>query len=274
MSMISTRINQQTFPLSRTIFDYVALNTQKGKTLKCVAPLLSYIFVESVTSKDMRMPVISDYPGIVLFAKSVAQKSPPHKIKRGFYSIGLVFCSYLHYESGTVLDNSIFDLWLLDREYVESYVFFAIGNDIVDLSTVDKDQLLNVTCFTNDEDQIMIEPTISEFIKLASKDAYLILGYYIKNSSYDYVHCFLVQTFEYKNKPNFYGIIDKFKRANVSALDLNEEDKFEIIKDIIKCKGIDLPGQISACKTSQAINIEIAQFMCECLTEFFFDLQV
>lgn len=273
MSTISTKIIPETFPLTRTLFEFVAENTPNGKSMKCTAPLLSYIFVEGITSRDMRMPIVTDYPGIVLFAKDVPQKSPPYKVKRRFYSIGLSFCSFIHYESGMVLDDSIFDLWIVDREYVENYVFFAIGNDIVDLSTLSEDQIPNVECYTKDTEEL-IEPKISEFIKLASDNAYLMLGYYIKNSSYDYIHCFLGVTHEYKTKIGFFGIIDNLRRTGKTALDLTKTQKFDIIKELIKGKGAELIQQISECKTSQDINIEIAKFMCECLPEFFFDIPV
>ena len=109
---MDTRVRFSTLPLARYLFVYAAKiisNSSisfKDKILSEMSfPNLSFLFVESITDSDMRMPIIEDNSELILFSKSVSQKSKEYDIKRAFYCIAKKYISYIILQNNKVINK-------------------------------------------------------------------------------------------------------------------------------------------------------------------------
>jgi len=260
LKMIEARFNF--LPLAQYMFIYAS----KIKNINNIkSPNLNFLFVEKVKDNDMIMPIIDDNGSVILFSKNISQKSKEKEVKRAYYSIARDFISYMILENGEILSDSLIELWKISPEYVMEYCTFIHNEEIItDLNNVN---IKEITCYRNKTSEIM-DMSISTFISYEETEAYLYLGYYIKNINYDYIHCFSRDSFDYNISLNFYEIIQYYGDNIIPEENYDDILNYIISSDIFYM----FKNQLDKCNNEQELKIKISQFMCEQLIPFFFKI--
>lgn len=238
-----------------------------------IQPKIFFGFISNLSQKDMKITVINDYGSILTFIKIVPQKDKKYVPKHTCFCVPKEFCSYYHYESGTIIENDIFELFKLEPEIINSFVKFKILDEEIDLSNYDESDYENIKCFIDDEE---IEPKISS---LNSDQLNNVIAYYLKREVFDYVHCFMKQVIEYEPAVD-YDYMNQIIDDNI------EEDIDDITIKICEylrltqcgSKLIDFIGihQDPKEKTkvkfkkAQEVNIHIATFISQVLMDWIF----
>lgn len=144
-------------------------------------PNLAFIFIDDGNNNITKMPVSTDFQGGIVTMDNLLSI----KNKSNSYCIGLKFLEYVHYSTNTII-TTMFQLYERDPNFVNAFVFFVVGNDIVDpLSVSDRTTVKMILKTTNLE----IPMTIETFIAICPDSIYF-LGYYIPQRSNDYIHIF------------------------------------------------------------------------------------
>lgn len=265
-------INMNAFLMSSQLFKmFITLNCH----VNTISPTLNFGFIGDISQDDMKLVTINDHGSLFLFIKTVPQKSKQYILKHTCYCIPKRFCDYLHYESGEIIGDNIFELYKVAPQFVNERIVFTHGNEIVDLGTIDKEEYDNIKCYIDD---VEIEPRISNIM---DEQLTTILGYYIRRENIEYVHCFMKEQDEYESD------VDYDYLSNI--LDECIEDDLELDDIILKLGeyllstsgGTKLSNYVgiyvnSKQKTkekfpkAQEINIHVATYFSQVLMPWFF----
>jgi hypothetical protein len=221
-------------------------------------PNLSFIFIENARLVDMIIPVASDFPGVVLMFKNTPHKSEKKSFYPNFYCIALKYVSFVHYNSGLVIDDSIYDLYDIDPNYVLFFCDFVHNNQIVNMLLFPREERHLLICYSKIT-RNQINPTISDFIRQdVQPHAHLELGYYIKSQSYDFIHCFK------KSSKNI-------KSDALRLIDYRNPNAFD---QIMSTEIGSIYNLISNNTTVQNKQLEISQLVSSCAMEIFFTINI
>lgn len=205
--------NMNAFLMTSNLFNlFISMNCH----IETIAPVLNFGFIGTGKENDMRLITINDYGSLFLFIKTVPQKTKQHILKHTCYCIAKRFCSYVHYESGNVIEDNIFELYKLEPDYVNEKIKFTYGDEEVNIENVGKDEYDNIKCYINN---VEVEPRISSII---DQDLNVILGYYIKRENIEYVHCFMNEQEDYEKDVDYDALSDIIETGIEEELEIDE----------------------------------------------------
>ena len=148
------------------------LSTSEDEDDKYVRRSLPFIFVEDASLNDMIGVIVTDSSEVVCFCKEVNQSSGKKQI-RCAYSVSKKFLHFVHYETKTIIQNSISELSELEPKLVSEVCNFYLNDEEVELNTI-----TNFDVITIKIDGVTIPNKISSIL-LESDSFKNILGYYI-----------------------------------------------------------------------------------------------
>lgn len=255
-------LNYEALILYDAIFNLIV---DKNKKITTIPPFIKTMFINNLEKNDTKMAVILDHSNIIQFIKPVPQKSENSVIKHTCFCIARHFCHYLHFETGEVISNNIYELLNVDPEYVSSIAIFILNGEEISLEDFTEENIEHIKIFSQDGQELTLISELDD-INLFTK-----VGYYIKHKNLNYVHCFMKESGNYKTnndeKLNFNDINEIINNEDVELNDvltliLEEIETHNTYKKMISKIGL-LGGKVdtSVQINNQGINISVATYM-------------
>ncbi len=223
---------------------------------KLYSASLPFIFVENASIIDMIGVVMSDTSRVIMFCKELSQKTNSSKKVRCAYSISSSKIMFIHYESGTILENSISELSEFEPDLISSECTFTVDRKVKDISFID-----NSTISING---VKIENKITDLVKNSNKYKN-VLGYYIPRDSYDKINVFMTSKQSFESSDFSDDVLEK--------IDSEDANPKKIVKTLISSSNeymVELKKQCSK-KSSQIVAFNIARLIVECLFPILID---
>lgn len=254
-----------------------------NENIDTVAPRINFVYISDLRSEDMKMVTIMDHTSILQFIKVVPQKTDESILQHVCYCIAKRFCSFLDYASGSIIEDNIFELYRVNKEYVNSKFAFMLDEEIVDLD--DLESYENVTAYHISTETIVEENKISN---IEEPDISTVLGYYIRHENLQYVHCFKKQNVSF-DKAIDSDMIKSIYQDDEGDEEMSDREYIEkIALDISRYlienvqQGIELKEMIGLIARSekikadqlkpQEVNIKVATFISQVLRAVIFNL--
>lgn len=236
-----------------------------NKKITTIPPFIKTMLINNLEKNDTKMAVILDHSDIIQFIKPVPQKSENSVIKHTCFCIARHFCHYLHFDTGEIISNNIYDLLNVDPEYVSSIAVFILNGEEIELDDFTEENIDNVKIFSNNGNELTLISELDE-INLFTK-----LGYYIKHENLNYVHCFMKEEMKIRPKEDENIDFDEINKI-IKSEEIDLEEVLNYILDEISSHNtykkmiskIGLTGgkvDSSVQINNQYINIIIATYM-------------
>ena len=220
---------------------------------------IPFIFVEDASLDDMIGVVISDFSEIVLFTKELKENDKGKKIKCCF-TITKKLLNFAHYESGTILANSISELVKVEPDLVKETCTFYDGDE--QLVFEDITDFFSVVIKVDDN---IIQNKITDLLPLC-KELKGKLGYYIPREGYGNINCFKTLKTNYDYDESVESLMPKMNnppsKKNISGI-LQEITKLDPFQELIK--------DFEKSANSQSNIILISKFVIDCLFPILFN---
>lgn len=262
--------------------DIVRILCSLNENINTVPPRINFVYISDLKSEDMKMVTIMDHTSILQFIKVVPQKTDESILQHVCYCIAKRFCSFLEYSTGAIIEDSIFELYRVNKEYVKSKFYFIFNEEIVDLD--DLDSYKDVTAYHVHNEKIVEDNKISNI----EDDISTVVGYYIRHENLQYVHCFKKQNMSF-DKSIDSDMIKSIYQEYETDDELTDRENIEniaveIVRYLIEHvkQGIELKEIIGLIARSekikadqlkpQEVNIKVATFVSQVLRAAIFNL--
>jgi len=282
MSVILENLNIN-HEMNLFISDVVRILCSLNQGIETIPPTINFVYIGDLSTDDMKMVTIMDNSSILQFVKIVPQKTNETILLHVCYCIAKRFCSFLDYETGSIIDDSIFELYKVNKDYVLSKFYFGIDDTAVDLDELDSYEGVNTYYVSTGA--LLEENKISNII---DDDISTKVGYYIRSESLQYVHCFKKQNVAFDKEVDNDAIESIYKEYETDEELTNREYIENISVEIVNYlinnvkQGVELKELIGFIGKSekikaeplkpQEVNIKVATFVSQVLRSLIFNL--